>query len=165
MTESAVKFDQRLFRDVMGHYPTGVTIVTGVHPAGEQLAMVVGTFASVSLEPALVSFSPMKTSRTFQQLAECDSMCINVLTGHQEHIGRTIAGRKADKFEGLDWHPSPSGAPVLADSLAWIDVRLARTVEAGDHWIALCEVIDLAITNPQAPLIFFQGGYGRFAVA
>ncbi len=164
MTETAVKLDNRLFRDVMGHYPTGVVIVTGVHPDGEHLAMVVGTFSSVSLEPALVSFLPMKTSRTFARLTECDSMCINVLTGKQEHIGRTIAGRRGDKFAGLDWHPSPSGDPILAGSLAWIDVRLASTVEAGDHWIALCEVVDLAVTNPEAPLIFFQGGYGRFAV-
>ncbi|MEA5155280.1 flavin reductase family protein [Raineyella sp.] len=164
MTQTAVTFDDRLFRDVMGHYPTGVVIVTGTHPDGEQLAMVVGTFSSVSLQPALVSFLPMKTSRTFQRLRECPSMCLNVLTGRQEHVGRTIAGRRADKFEGLDWYPSPSGDPILAGSLAWIDVRLQDTIEAGDHWIALCEVVDLAVTNPEAPLIFFQGGYGRFAV-
>ena len=94
MTDTAMKFDKRLFRDVMGHYPTGVVIVTGIHPDGEQLAMVVGTFASVSLEPALVSFLPMKSSRTFDRLRECDSLCINVLTGQQEHVGRTIAGRR-----------------------------------------------------------------------
>ncbi|WOP19291.1 flavin reductase family protein [Raineyella sp. LH-20] len=164
MTETAVTIDDRLFRDVMGHYPTGVVIVTGTHPDGERLAMVVGTFSSVSLQPALVSFLPMKTSRTFQRLRECPSMCLNVLTGRQEHVGRAIAGRRADKFAGLEWHPSPSGDPILAGSLAWIDVRLKDTIEAGDHWIALCEVVDLAVHSPEAPLIFFQGGYGRFTV-
>lgn len=160
----ASEIDRNLFRNVMGHYPTGVVIVTGVHPDGELLAMVVGTFTSVSLEPPLVAFLPMKTSYTFARLQECDTLCVNVLTGKQEQVGRTIASRKADKFEGLDWYPSPSGAPVLADSLAWIDVRLVDTIEAGDHWIAMCRVEDMAVTNPAAPLIFFQGGYGRFTI-
>ena len=158
------EIDRNLFRNVMGHYPTGVVIVTAVHPDGEQLAMVVGTFTSVSLDPPLVAFLPMKTSRTFARLQECDSLCVNVLTGKQEQVGRTIASRHTDKFEGLEWFPSPSGDPVLADALAWIDVRLVDTIEAGDHWIAMCRVQDMAVTNPSAPLIFFQGGYGRFAI-
>ncbi|NED68111.1 flavin reductase family protein, partial [Streptomyces sp. SID10244] len=62
----------------------------------------------------------------------------------------------------IDWFPSPSGDPVLSDSVAWIDTTLWDTVEAGDHWIALCEVRDLAVTNPVSPLLFFQGGYGSF---
>ncbi|SDB81990.1 NADH-FMN oxidoreductase RutF, flavin reductase (DIM6/NTAB) family [Raineyella antarctica] len=164
MAETLTDIDGQLFRNVMGHYPTGVVIVTGVHPDGEPLAMVVGTFTSVSLEPPLVAFLPMKTSRTFLRLQECPSMCVNVLTGKQEHIGRTIASRRSDKFAGLDWYPSPSGNPILADSLAWVDVRLVDTIEAGDHWIAMCAVTDLAVTNPVAPLIFFQGGYGSFVI-
>lgn len=164
MAETLTDIDSQLFRNVMGHYPTGVVIVTAVHPDGEPLAMVVGTFTSVSLEPPLVAFLPMKTSRTFLRLQECESLCINVLTGKQEHVGRTIASRRSNKFEGLDWYPSPSGDPILADSLAWIDVRLVDTIEAGDHWIAMCQVKDLAVTNPIAPLIFFQGGYGSFVI-
>lgn len=157
-------FDTMAFRQVMGHYPTGVVVVTGVHPDGERLAMVVGTFTSVSLDPALVAFLPMKSSRTFIRLSECDSMCVNVLTGDQEAVARTIASRDQDRLDGLEWFPSPSGSPILADSLAWIDVRLKELIDAGDHSIALCSVIDLAVTRPKPPLIFFQGGYGRFAV-
>ncbi len=162
MTSSAI--DPAVFREVLGHYPTGVTIVTGIHPDGERLALVVGTFTSVSLDPPLVCFLPMRTSRTFTRLRECPSLCINVLAGDQEQMGRTIAKRWENKLDGVDWEPSPSGAPILAGSVAWLDVRLGEVIEAGDHYIAMCSVHDLAVLNPSNPLLFFQGGYGRFAV-
>ncbi|SDB86674.1 NADH-FMN oxidoreductase RutF, flavin reductase (DIM6/NTAB) family [Raineyella antarctica] len=164
MTVTTPVIDPAVFREVLGHYPTGVTIVTGIHPDGEELAMVVGTFTSVSLDPPLVAFLPMLTSRTFVRLRECPTLCINVLTGDQERVGRQVAKRWENKLEGLAWTPSPSGAPILEGSLAWLDVRLTDVIEAGDHYIALCAVDDLGILNPSSPLLFFQGGYGRFAV-
>lgn len=161
---TATTFDPARYREVLGHYPTGVVIVTGVHPDGEALAMIVGTFTSVSMEPPLVAFLPMRSSRTFARLSECESMCINVLTDGQEQVGRTIAGRHEDKLRDIDWEPCASGAPMLSGSLAWLDVHLERVVEAGDHHIAICAIDDMAVNNPKAPLIFFQGGYGGFAV-
>ncbi|MET4164934.1 MULTISPECIES: flavin reductase family protein [Gordonia] len=154
--------DPSIFRNVMGHYPTGVVVVTGRGDDGSVLAMVVGTFSSVSMDPPLVSFMPMKTSRTFEKMRRCESLCINILGGEQEDVVLTVAQRWENKLEGIEWFPSPSGDPVLADSVAWIDTRIRNVVEAGDHWIALCEVLDLAVTNPVSPLIFFQGGYGSF---
>ncbi|WP_111510118.1 flavin reductase family protein [Mycobacterium kyogaense] len=160
----AVSIDPKLFRDVMGHYPTGVVVVTAKSDDGEILAMVVGTFNSVSLDPPLVSFMPMKSSRTFSQLLNCPSMCINVLGGEQEDIVLTISQRWENKLEGIDWYESPSGDPILADAVAWIDARIATTVDAGDHMIVLCSVRDLSVTNPVSPLLFFQGGYGSFVL-
>lgn len=162
MTDIATPVDRGLFREVMGHYPTGVAVVTGRADNGELLALVVGTFGSVSLDPPLVSFMPMKTSKTFAKMRECASLCINIVGGEQEELVSTLARRWENKFDGIDWFPSPSGDPVLADSVAWIDTRITDTVEAGDHWIVLCAVADMAVTNPVAPLIFFQGGYGSF---
>lgn len=161
---ASTTFDPQVFRTVLGHYPTGVCVVTGINSDGEPLAMVVGTFSSVSLDPPLVSFLPMTSSATYRQLAECESMCISVLTAEQEGVGRTIASRRSDKLAGLDWRPAPSGAPILTGCLAWLDVRLEQSIEAGDHLIALCRVEDLAVENPVAPLLFFQGGYGAFVV-
>lgn len=161
-TPTPTPIDAQLFREVLGHYPTGVVVVTGRDPAGDVLAMVVGTFNSVSLEPALVSFMPMKTSRTFEAMQQCESLCINIVGGEQEDVVMTIARRWENKLDGLDWRESPSGDPILADSVAWVDTRLWSTVDAGDHWIVLCEVVDMAVTNPVSPLIFFQGGYGSF---
>ncbi|MDH6194674.1 flavin reductase (DIM6/NTAB) family NADH-FMN oxidoreductase RutF/DNA-binding IclR family transcriptional regulator [Mycobacterium frederiksbergense] len=163
MSDTATRhIDQKLFKEVTGHYPTGVAVVTGRAADGELLALVVGTFSSVSLAPPLVSFMPMKTSRTYERMRECTSLCINIVGGAQEREVMTIAQRWEKKFDGIEWFPSPSGDPVLADSVAWIDTKPYRTVEAGDHWIALCEVTAMAVTNPVTPLIFFQGGYGSF---
>lgn len=160
----APAIDAGLFREVLGHYPTGVVVVTGRSRHGELLAMVLGSFTSVSLDPPLVAFLPATTSRTFQALRACESLCINVLTGEQEPACRSIASRSENKLDDIDWFPSPSGDPVLADSLAWLDVRLTEIVEAGDHLIALCRVMDLGVNNPVNPLLFFQGGYGSFVV-
>ena len=154
--------DHQVFREVTGHYPTGVAVVTGRDADGAVLALVVGTFNSVSLDPPLVSFMPMKSSRTFGQMRDCASLCINIVGGEQEREVLTIARRRENKLDGIDWFASPSGDPVLADSIAWIDTRIEQVVEAGDHWIVLCAVKNLAVTNPVAPLIFFQGGYGSF---
>lgn len=162
MAETVEEIDPGMLREVMGHYPTGVAVVTGRAQDGELLAMVVGTFSSVSLDPPLVSFMPMKTSRTFERLRTCESLCINILGGGQEDLVSTIARRKENKFEGLEWFPSSAGNPVLEHSVAWIDTQMTQVVEAGDHWIALCAVRDMNVTNPVAPLIFFQGGYGSF---
>lgn len=160
---TAKKFDSRAFRNAMGHYPTGVAVVTGRAPDGELLALVVGTFSSVSLDPPLVSFMPMKTSKTFRRMQECDSLCINIFGGEQERDMLQIAQRWENKFDGIDWYPSPSGDPVLKNSIAWIDTTIDDIVEAGDHWIVLCRVHDLEVTNPVSPLLFFQGGFGSFA--
>ncbi|WP_241387652.1 flavin reductase family protein [Rhodococcus sp. CH91] len=154
--------DQALFREVMGHYPTGVAVVTGRASDGELLALVVGTFSSVSLDPPLVSFMPMKTSRTFDKLRQCDSLCINVVGNEQEDLVTAIAQRWENKFDGIDWFTSPSGDPILERSIAWIDARITNLVDAGDHWIVLGGVNDMAVTNPAAPLIYFQGDYGSF---
>jgi len=159
---STASIDAQLFRDVLGHYPTGVVVVTGIDTEGDILALVVGTFNSVSLDPPLVSFMPMKTSRTFERMRACTSLCINVVGGEQEDVVLTIAQRWENKLDGIDWRPSPSGDPILADSVAWIDTEIHETVEAGDHWIVLCAVRDMAITNAVSPLVFFQGGYGSF---
>jgi flavin reductase (DIM6/NTAB) family NADH-FMN oxidoreductase RutF len=155
--------DPKVFREVMGHYPTGVAVVTGRAQNGEILALVVGTFSSVSLDPPIVSFMPMKSSRTFERLRTCDSLCINILGGEQQAEMLAIAQRRENKLDGIDWYPSPSGDPILRNSIAWIDTTIGEIVEAGDHWIALCDVKDLQVTNAVAPLLFFQGGYGSFA--
>jgi len=164
MTSTTTACTPSTFREVLGHYPTGVVIVTAIHPDGEPLAMVVGTFTAVSMEPPLVAFLPMKSSVTFTRLSQCESLCINVLTGEQETIGRAVSTRTAKKLDGIAWTLSPSGSPLLQDSLAWLDVRLEDKISAGDHWIALCRIENMAVNNPKAPLIFFQGGYGVFTV-
>lgn len=150
------------FRQTLGHYPTGVVVVTAVSPEGKPMAMVVGTFLSVSLDPPLVGFLPTKTSETFEQLRRADTFCINVLADDQEGLARQLARRDETKFDSVSWTPAPSGAPIIDGVVAAIDCSFDSITDAGDHYFVLAKVHELQVVNPVAPLLFFQGGYGSF---
>lgn len=154
--------DAVTLREVLGHYPTGVVVVTGMHPDGQPVGMVVGTFSSVSLDPALVAFMPGTGSSTYARLRECSSFVINVLAHDQTDVCRTMAIPADDKFQHVAWSASATGAPVLDDAVALIHCRPEQEVLAGDHYITLCAVDDLEIVRAVTPLLFFQGGYGGF---
>jgi flavin reductase (DIM6/NTAB) family NADH-FMN oxidoreductase RutF len=167
-TEPALRVsDDRYFRAVLGSYPTGVVAITALAEDGSPLGMVVGTFSSVSLDPPLISYMPSRDSASFAALRNATSFCVNVLSEHQEGLGRAFAVRGSKgKFEGVRWHPSErSGAPVLENAVAWIDCDVQSIQEAGDHYIVIGAVTDLSTTKetPDLPLLFFQGGYGRFS--
>jgi flavin reductase (DIM6/NTAB) family NADH-FMN oxidoreductase RutF/DNA-binding IclR family transcriptional regulator len=151
------------YREVMGHYPTGVTAVTGVADDGRPTAMVVGTFSSVSLDPPLVSFMPTRNSSTFARLRTAKGYCINVLAHDQVDLCRALARSGEDKLAGVKWTMSPHGAPMLDDAVAYVHCVSHQTVEAGDHYIELCAVTGMEVNRPVTPLLFFQGGYGGFA--
>jgi 3-hydroxy-9,10-secoandrosta-1,3,5(10)-triene-9,17-dione monooxygenase reductase component len=149
------------FRQVLGHFPTGVVIVTAIDD-GTPVGMAIGSFTSVSLDPPLIAILPAKTSVSWPRIAAAGAFCVNVLNARQEALCRTFATTGVDKFAGVPWHPSPSGAPVLDGTLAWIDCSLEQLVEAGDHYIALGRVRSLDVSTDQGkePLVFFKGGYG-----
>jgi len=155
--------DRDFHREVMGHYPTGVVLVSGMCD-GEPVGMVVGTFSSVSLDPPLVSFMPQKTSRSYARLLEAPVLCINVLAHDQTDVCRVLAGSAPDKFDKVSWSLSSQGAPVLHDAVAHIHCTRTEQIEAGDHWITLCSVIAMDVPRPVTPLLFFQGGYGGFSL-
>jgi flavin reductase (DIM6/NTAB) family NADH-FMN oxidoreductase RutF/DNA-binding IclR family transcriptional regulator len=158
-------FDSRRLRDVLGHFATGVTIVTAIDAAGEPTGFAVGSFTSVSLDPPLVAFLPARTSTTFPKVREAASFCVNVLGSDQEEVCRLFATRGADKFSKLKWEPAPSGAPVLEGATAWLDCTIETIHEAGDHLIVVGRVRDLDIVHAGPPLVFLRGGYGRFEPA
>ena len=159
------ELDARLFRDVLGHYPTGVVLVTAIGPDGDPVGMIVGSFTSVSLDPPLVAYLPTLSSFTFGRLRQAEKFCINVLSADQEDVCRTFAGRGEDKWAGVAWSPSPGGAPILDGAVAWIECTTESVTEAGDHFLVLGRVCNLGVLNPVAPLLFFQGGYGRFTMS
>lgn len=161
-TQTLTPIDPAHFREVMGHYPTGVAVVTGTVD-GEPVGMVVGTFSSVSMDPPLVAFMPQVGSRTWDRLALARDLCINVLAHDQLELCRTMAVPRPDKFDGVAWHPSTAGAPVLDEAVVHVHCRQESVVPAGDHWIVLCAVDSMEVTRPVTPLLFFQGGYGGFS--
>jgi flavin reductase (DIM6/NTAB) family NADH-FMN oxidoreductase RutF len=155
--------DPALFRETLGHYPTGVAVVTAIADDGNPVGMVVGTFSSVSMDPPLIAFYPMSNSRSFALLRNATAFCINVLASDQEPFCRTFATAGENKFDGVKWRPGPLGSPILDGVVSWIECTFEDVREAGDHFIVLGRVEDLAVEKSTLPLLFFQGGYGRFS--
>ncbi|MDQ2758115.1 MAG: flavin reductase family protein [Actinomycetota bacterium] len=155
--------DPALFRETLGHYPTGVVVVTAIDDGGTPTGMVVGSFSSVSLDPPLIAFFPATSSFSFDRLRTASAFCVNVLAADQEPLCRQLAGGGEKKFEGVRWRPGPLGSPVLDGAVSWIECTFSDVREAGDHFIVLGLVHTLAVERSTLPLLFFQGGYGRFA--
>ncbi|WP_214104728.1 flavin reductase [Acrocarpospora catenulata] len=154
--------DPLWFRSVLGQYPTGVCVITGVDPETGPAGMVVGSFTSVSLDPPLVAFFPDKSSTSWPKIERAGAFCVNILGADQEQVCRTFASKAPDKFTDQPYRLGVTGSPILDGTVAWIDCRIESVQEAGDHYIVLGLVQELQIEQPRLPLLFFQGGYGRF---
>jgi flavin reductase (DIM6/NTAB) family NADH-FMN oxidoreductase RutF len=157
-----VGFDNAEFRRVLGHYPTGVCIVTASDADGAA-GLAVGSFTSVSLEPPLVAFFPDKRSSSWPRIDKIGKFCVNVLASDQQELCRQFASSGGDKFAGVSHRSSSNGSPILDGVVAWIDCTLHAVHEAGDHYIVLGEVVALSVETPSRPLLFFQGEYGEFS--
>ena len=149
-------------REVLGHFATGVVVVTARDGDGDLLGFTCQSFASLSLDPPLVSFAPARTSTTWGRIRGIGAFCVNVLAAdHRDlSVGFARPRRLADKFAGVDWYPAPSGAPVLDGVSAWIDCTLWAEYDGGDHTVAVGRVVDLGADPARLPLLFYRGGYG-----
>ena len=157
-------FDSARFRQVLGHFPTGVTVITGLAD-GEPHGLTIGSFTSVSLEPPLVGFLPMSSSPSWRAIEASGSFCVNVL-GHDqaELCWRFARTNDEGKFDGVGWRPADSGSPILDGVIAWIDCAVERVQDVGDHQFVLGRVHHLECWDgPEpAPLLFFRGKLGGF---
>jgi flavin reductase (DIM6/NTAB) family NADH-FMN oxidoreductase RutF/DNA-binding IclR family transcriptional regulator len=151
------------FRQVLAQYPTGVCVVTASPPNQRPAGMAVGSFTSVSLNPPLVAFFPDRSSTSWPKIQSAGRFCVNILGSEQEPVCRRFSSKAADKFEGLGYRLSALGSPIIDEAVAWIDCELQSVQEAGDHFIVVGLVRDLQIESSGLPLLFFQGGYGRFS--
>ncbi|MEE1784161.1 flavin reductase family protein [Streptomyces sp. SP17BM10] len=153
-------FDSAHFRRVLGQFPTGLVVVTGMD-SQEPVGMAVGSFTSVSLAPPMVGFLPDKSSTSWPRIRRAGSFVVNVLGENQENVCRAFAASGGDKFSGIGWRRGPGGAPILDGITAWISCDIADVVDAGDHWFVLGAVRDLAATSGGNPLLFFRGRYAH----
>lgn len=158
-----MSIDPNEFRRVLGHFPTGVTVVTGIDDDGP-IGMAIGSFVSVSLDPPLVGFLPQVESSTWKRLKETGCFCVNVLGEDQKDVCGVFASKSDDKFAGIDWTTEVTGAPVIPGSIAWIDCETHAVHDGGDHDIVVGMVKALGTVGSTGPLLFFQGGYGRYEV-
>lgn len=150
--------DQRSFRDTLGRYPTGVVVVaaaTDNGPAG----MAVNSFTSVSLDPPLIAFCPMISSSSWAAMKPSGGFAVSVLRQHHESVARNFSQKGVDRFAGHKWLTSPSGHPVLAEAIGWLDARIETVATAGDHELVLARVLDWSVPGEGDPLVFFSGSY------
>ena len=156
--------DSKRFRTVLGHYPTGISVITA-NSTDRPVGMAVGTFTSVSLEPPLVAFMPAKSSTTWPHIREAGRFCVNILSKGQQDVCQAFSSRSDDKFNGISWRSSPLGSPVIDDVVAWVDCEIAQVVESGDHFIVIGKVNGLDVGKQTEPLMFFKGGYSGLGSA
>jgi len=151
--------DPSLFRRVLGHVPTAVTVITATTPDGP-VGLTVGTFTSISLDPALVGFFATSTSRSLRSVLDAGRFTANVLGDKQAHVSKAFAGRDTDRFATIGWQPSAAGSPRLDDALAWVDCTVTSTTVMGDHTAVVAQVDALDVVQHSGhPLLFFRGTY------
>jgi 3-hydroxy-9,10-secoandrosta-1,3,5(10)-triene-9,17-dione monooxygenase reductase component len=146
------------FRRVLGHFCTGVTVITTVDN-GQPAGFACQSFAALSLDPPLVLFCPSRTSATWPRIARAGHFCANVLTAEQRELASVFGTSGGDKFAGVSWSPSPSGAPVLDGALTWAGCVVEAVHEAGDHYVVIGRVTELGAARGGQPLLFYRGRY------
>lgn len=156
--------DAAEFRRIMGHFATGVAVVTTRDPdTGTPCGLTVSAFTSVSLEPLLVLVCIEKHADSHECIRRAGYFAVNILPFHGESLSRRFAGAEPlEKFQGVAFREERTGAPILEDAMGWLDCRVHAVHPAGDHSIFVGEVL-AGDAHEDAPLIFFRGEYGRFA--
>lgn len=145
-------------RQVMGHFATGVTVITTRSGAGELHGLTANAFSSLSLAPPLVLICVDKKAESYPCFDESKVFTINVLADEQESLSRKFAVSGGDKFQGVAYRLGANGAPILQGTLAHIECQVANSCDGGDHTIYIGEVQE-AETREGKPLLFFRGGY------
>lgn len=147
----------------MGHFVTGVVVVATRVPGREEpCGLTASSVAAVSLEPPLVLVCVDKGAESHDCIVESGFFSINILAAGQEKVSRRFASwEQIEKFSGLGYRTESTGAPILEESLAWLDCRVWASYPGGDHTIFVGEVL-AADAVDEAPLLYYRGGYGRF---
>ncbi|MCB5178301.1 flavin reductase family protein [Streptomyces antimicrobicus] len=167
----AVREDERApvgpaeFRSVLGNFASGVTVITAPAAEGEDgpAGFACQSFASLSLDPPLVTFMVARTSTTWPRIARAGVFCVNILGAEQGELCRAFAVSGADKFAGVEHGPAPAtGAPRLDAVPAWIDCRIHAVHTGGDHLIVVGRVEAMGASGEGEPLVFHKGRFGRF---
>lgn len=151
------------YRAVMRHLPTGVAAISSTDAVtGAQNGMIVGTLASLSMEPALVTFSVTHTSTSWPKIAETGTFSISLLAEDQQQVCRALSAKGEDKLSDVRWSESDWGTPRIHGSVAWFDCRIEQQFVAGDHVVVIASVLEMT-QGEGNPLIFHGGRFGSFS--
>ncbi len=156
--------DSKEIRNVMGHFATGVTVITTKDKAGVPAGLTANAFTSLSLNPPLVVICVDKTVQCYACFEESKAFVVNILNEDQEELSRRFATKGIEKFEGISWHLGELGVPILDGTMGTIECRVADSFEGGDHTVYLGEIVN-ATAQGERPLLFFKGKYYRLPVS
>ena len=155
---SSPEVDPAQFRQLLGRFATGVTILTVVTPDGRPIGMTANSLASVSLRPPLVSVCVDREADMHHAILKAGEFVVNVLSSPQETLARRFSDEHDDRFDGVGYHLSPDGLILLDGALAHIECHRHAQHPAGDHTIVVGKVVGGA-TSDGHPLLFYRGGY------
>jgi len=164
MSLSSTAIEPLSFREALGHYASGITVITSLID-GNPIGFTCQSFYSVSISPPLVSFSVMSSSASYPGIRSAGRFAVNILSGEQVGVSNRFARKGTDKWQGVDWQVSPLGNPVIAGSLHWLDCEIHAEHVAGDHVIVVGEVKALNVQDAveTQPLLYFKGQYCNLA--
>jgi len=154
--------DASLFRQLLGRFATGVTVITTRDREGRPVGMTASSVAAVSLDPPLLLVSVDRKNVMHDALARAGHFVVNVLAADQEALSRRFASLEENRFEGVGFHPSRLGIPILEGVLAHIECTRDTAVPAGDHTVYFGLVTGGAVTD-RHPLLYYRGGYANLS--
>jgi flavin reductase (DIM6/NTAB) family NADH-FMN oxidoreductase RutF len=149
--------DQAEFRTAMGHFASGVTVVT-TRSGGEPVGLTVSAFCSLSLDPPLVLVCIEKSVRSHDAIRAAGLFAVNILARDQEHLSRRFASSADEKFEGVGLREGFDEVPLLEGALTVVQCRVRKELEGGDHTIFVGEVVEVEVGTGE-PLLYYRGGY------
>lgn len=149
------------YKEAVGHFPTGVAVVTGSTTDGPA-GFTCQTFGSLSLEPTLVSFGANNSGKSWSRLRGVEVLGVSVLAQDQEVTARVFATRGIEKFSGVGWSAAPGGSPLIDGAIVHLEGRVLNVVTHGDHDLVVMSV-EFAATHPGRPLVYYRGGYNCLA--
>jgi len=146
------------FRQCLGKFATGVTIVTCADDEGRSYGITANSFSSVSLEPRLILWNIAKVSNSLQAFLDADYFAINVLARGQRHLSSHFAKSDHTLFDTVEINRSRENVPLIPGALACFECRTHQIHDCGDHYIIIGEVLRFA-SGKREPLLFFNGNY------
>lgn len=150
-------------RRALGHFVTGVTVVTTRCPEGSMQGITANSFSAVSLDPPLVLVSVARSLGSFNHFKSCKAFAVHLLSSDQQDLSSRFATKGADKWAGIDIEEGVEGLPILADRLAVFECAVHATYDGGDHEILLGRVVRYRVAAEVSPLVFFKGAYRSIA--
>jgi flavin reductase (DIM6/NTAB) family NADH-FMN oxidoreductase RutF len=148
-----------VFKQIMGSYPTGVTVITTTDSEGTPCGLTVNSFASVSLDPLLVLWCLDKRSGSLETFQQSEGFAVHILAADQSELCWAFAGKDPDRFSKADWSLSKNNLPVISNSLGVMECKKVQTVDAGDHLIFIGQIIDIDKQDKE-PMLYFRRNVG-----